>query len=1046
MKKPALTVLFFAMAVVAFGQPLTHITIDSTRQKWGDWEQPEWLRYFGADHGDINGDGLPDIAAGRYVYLNPGGTLEAPWQRVVLDDNVDVIFVTDIDGDPFADLIAQHLPEIYWYEALDESGTMFRRTLIGEVPATSHVNSQGFKKASIFGGNKPELLIAGNGDVYALQIPDDPKKPWPVLKVAANTSDEGIGIGDVNGDNSPDIVTGRRRAGEEEPKVLVWFRNAGKQPEWDAQEIGSTEHPIDRVEVADLDGDGDQDVVITEERYPGLEPDAHLIWFENPGQGKGQWPSHIITTAYSLNNLDIADLDGDGDADLVTSEHKGVELELMWWLNDGQGTFTKKVMGTGHENHLGTQLADLDLDGDLDVYGAAWDAYQNMHVWRNDSKPGLRPNQRIKSHGWIPQSSDEGVFLRVGGKYDYRVANEHMNADGWITLAENIDLKNADGAELIVERVQSHDGTKGLAIQLEGFDPLSIPPPKTIPQAAEQYMFHDNARLTIPLEMLKSGDLRARFLVADEHPWDWPQNLIYGTTLRVYYKESVPVFTVKAVVEINKEMKLTLAGNQSENIEEVTFIGLYEDVDQDGDGVYRDWQYHYDRAELKGTLGKASQPPYQINWKLDWVPNQELPVQVMALVTLTNGKTVTTGATTVELPAERPEVRLGKPYNVPANWVTRNDTYTENLCMADTSGLVSSRLFWKSWSPCYDAGILLNGKELEVENTGPCYDEQWHKLNVRKNYWIEGENTLTTRKTPLHDGSMVHGMEVQWPGIMAKWKHNRPGERVSIASSTYEGRPHFVIKTAQLTYYLDQASGGLSRMIDAAGNDWLGFHVDSKEAYPKSAATSYRGFPNLVFTTADKGAGHPGFDRCTSEVTGPNQITVESKSGRWKWVYDFKPDHVLLDVVKTDPNANYWVLYEGVPGGSFKPANYTFGHSKATSSQADLPDFYKGKTLSDQYAWMYCSENESSQTVYMAQVQNDKKPDVIGFLGDSDEGLKSTNGMTVFGFGRDLKTQPKLKGPEKFILGIYSRSINKPEDHQHLAQYLNLLIDDYENP
>ena len=87
-----------------------YIPIDSTKQKWGDWDNPEWLRYFGADAGDINRDGLMDIVSGRYIYMNPGGDMTGNWERIVLDDNVDIIFTLNVDDDPYADLIVQALP------------------------------------------------------------------------------------------------------------------------------------------------------------------------------------------------------------------------------------------------------------------------------------------------------------------------------------------------------------------------------------------------------------------------------------------------------------------------------------------------------------------------------------------------------------------------------------------------------------------------------------------------------------------------------------------------------------------------------------------------------------------------------------------------------------------------------------------------------------------------------------------------------------------------------------------------------------------------
>jgi hypothetical protein len=91
---------------------------------------------------------------------------------------------------------------------------------------------------------------------------------------------------------------------------------------------------------------------------------------------------------YSMNNLDAGDVDGDGDVDLVTSEHKGPHLRAQVFENDGRGAFTLRGIDRGKECHLGMRLFDLDGDGDLDTVGPAWDEYRYLHLWRNDSSGG----------------------------------------------------------------------------------------------------------------------------------------------------------------------------------------------------------------------------------------------------------------------------------------------------------------------------------------------------------------------------------------------------------------------------------------------------------------------------------------------------------------------------------------------------------------------------------------------------------------------------------------------------------------------------------
>ncbi|MEM9528783.1 MAG: VCBS repeat-containing protein, partial [Bacteroidota bacterium] len=198
-------------------------------------------------------------------------------------------------------------------------------------------------------------------------------------------SDEGFGVSDMDGDGDLDLISGYREPGvdAEVPTLVVWFENPGTlSASWKRHNVGRTIFATDRVEAADLNGDGRSDVVVAEERYPGLEPDANLWAFFQVDTG---FVRKRIVTQYSMNNLDIADMDRDGDQDLLTAEHKGPNLALQLWLNDGSGNFTIQEIDRGKESHLGTKAHDLDGDGDLDIISIGWDQHQYVHVWRNDA-------------------------------------------------------------------------------------------------------------------------------------------------------------------------------------------------------------------------------------------------------------------------------------------------------------------------------------------------------------------------------------------------------------------------------------------------------------------------------------------------------------------------------------------------------------------------------------------------------------------------------------------------------------------------------------
>jgi hypothetical protein len=60
-------------------------------------------------------------------------------------------------------------------------------------------------------------------------------------------------------------------------------------------------------------------------------------------------------------------------------------LKTSLWINDGRGRFVERILTAGREGHLGARLVDLDGDGDLDIVSIAWDAFDDIYLWRNDA-------------------------------------------------------------------------------------------------------------------------------------------------------------------------------------------------------------------------------------------------------------------------------------------------------------------------------------------------------------------------------------------------------------------------------------------------------------------------------------------------------------------------------------------------------------------------------------------------------------------------------------------------------------------------------------
>lgn len=355
-------------------------------------------RTFGLTFGDVDGDGRLDIVSGRYWYRSPGGDLLGDWKQGALPAGMNACLTLDVDHDGNLDLIAQRDEgdiALYWLEA---TGNGWNSVKIGTLPRASHsVGSQGYQVARLSAGQEPAVFMSSGKGIYAFTIPQNPAAGnWPRIHISANPSDEGLAVGDIDGDGLADVA-----ATTGDSKRVEWYRNPGPGPNsgksnWQTFVVGDFRNAVypDRTGLADLNGDGRLDIIVTEEN--SADSGAKTYWWEQPKDPRQpNWTRHLVTTQATTNNLGVADMDGDGDMDLILAEHRG-KKRLTIWINDGAGHFTERLVDSGKESHLGARTVDLDGDGDLDIVSIAWDDFAHIHLWRNDA-PHFPKSQKRRS-------------------------------------------------------------------------------------------------------------------------------------------------------------------------------------------------------------------------------------------------------------------------------------------------------------------------------------------------------------------------------------------------------------------------------------------------------------------------------------------------------------------------------------------------------------------------------------------------------------------------------------------------------------------------
>ena len=209
-----------------------------------------------------------------------------------------------------------------------------------EADAAAHadVDADGDLDLIIAGAGQDRLLINDGRGVFA----DETAARLP----PEDRTTQDAEFADLDGDGDPDLVLGQ------EGGHALWLNDgAGRFVEASDRLPAPGNVEARKVTPADVDGDGDLDLYFSHVGWQERAPQDHLLI--NDGHARftdgtaGRIPAETGTTLTAR----FADLDGDGDLDLVRGEHG----PLTVWTNDGAGVFSRCVGGGAGRPGRGTQ-------------------------------------------------------------------------------------------------------------------------------------------------------------------------------------------------------------------------------------------------------------------------------------------------------------------------------------------------------------------------------------------------------------------------------------------------------------------------------------------------------------------------------------------------------------------------------------------------------------------------------------------------------------------------------------------------------------------
>jgi len=336
---------------------------------------------------DLDNDGDLDIIAatneGIIQWYRNDGTGDFGYAtQFDIEQHFNSVVAYDIDGDGDTDIVALNDDPadtgsgvfVYSNNFIGSGTVSFIETSFEGTNGLGEQGATNLAIGDIDGNGLVDLVVSFSDSDNSSVVAFEQNTVWNWTKTVVDTFETlyAVDLADIDGDTHLDIVVAEFNGLDQ----LRWYKNDGSPTPAFTRTNIAAQNVIYDLKTGDVDGDGDADIVTIDWNTDSV------IWFENSSGATPTFTARVVETGVAdlLSDVHLEDIDGDGDQDILVADRNASDVII--YDNDGNQRFDKRTLDSNVSGVESVATADIDGDGNLDILAAAT-AGNSVHVYFN---------------------------------------------------------------------------------------------------------------------------------------------------------------------------------------------------------------------------------------------------------------------------------------------------------------------------------------------------------------------------------------------------------------------------------------------------------------------------------------------------------------------------------------------------------------------------------------------------------------------------------------------------------------------------------------